>query len=101
MPNRRTFVATNHITSLEKTNRQLQARLAAVEQEVIRLRSINEKISLSVGGAPTGSQSPTQVHMDSRPLSPPPEDQQSSHLTSAGQEPPLDDSSPSPSEGDF
>ncbi|KAH8094613.1 hypothetical protein BXZ70DRAFT_348846 [Cristinia sonorae] len=90
--------ATNHITSLEKTNRQLQQRLAALEQDVIRLRAINEKISLSVG-APTNSPSPSQVNMDSRPLSPPPE---GSQLTSvAGQEPPHEDSSPSASESGY
>lgn len=90
------FTATNHITSLEKTNRQLQARLLAVEQEVVRLRAINEKISLSVGGPPANSPSPSQVNMDSRPLSPPPEGQSSSSTT--GQDAPVEESSPSESE---
>ncbi|KZT08637.1 uncharacterized protein LAESUDRAFT_648667 [Laetiporus sulphureus 93-53] len=90
--------ATNHIVSLEKQNRQLQARLAQVEQEVQRLRALNEKISLGVANTP----SPGQVNMDARPLSPPPEDSQQAHrLTSvAGQEPPSE-SSPSASEKDY
>ncbi|GBE77473.1 hypothetical protein SCP_0103480 [Sparassis crispa] len=91
--------ATNHIVSLEKSNRQLQARLAQIEQEVQRLRSLNEKISLGVGNSP----SPGQLSgMDSRPLSPPPEGSQQSQLTSvAGQEPPHEESSPSPSDGGY
>ncbi|TCD70113.1 hypothetical protein EIP91_004842 [Steccherinum ochraceum] len=91
--------ATNHIQNLEKTNRHLQSRLAAIEAEVVRLRAINEKISLGVGGGSTSSPSPSQVNMDSRPLSPPPEGPQSSQLASvAGQEPPVEESSPSASE---
>ncbi|OCH90052.1 hypothetical protein OBBRIDRAFT_731498 [Obba rivulosa] len=93
--------ATNHIVSLEKTNRQLQQRLATLEQEVQRLRSLNEKISLGVGGTP----SPDQVNMDARPLSPPPEGSQVSQqhqlASVAGQEPPREESSPSASEGGF
>lgn len=97
--------ACNHITALEKSNRQMQARLAQVESEVGRLRSLNEKISLGVGNTP----SPGQVNMDSRPLSPPPEEtkvpaqQQQHQLTSvAGQEPLREDSdSPAASEADF
>lgn len=92
--------ATNHIIALEKSSRAMQARLASVEQEVQRLRSLNEKISLGVGNSP----SPGQVNMDSRPLSPPPEgSQQIQHqLTSVvGQEPPGEESSPSASEGGF
>ncbi|THH19673.1 hypothetical protein EW146_g1538 [Bondarzewia mesenterica] len=86
--------ATNHIVSLEKTNRQLQDRLAAVEAEVMRLRSLNEKISL-------GTPSPMSMGADMRPLSPPPETSAPGHsLTSvSGQQPPHEDSSPSPSEG--
>ncbi|THH30625.1 hypothetical protein EUX98_g3553 [Antrodiella citrinella] len=93
--------ATNHITSLEKTNRQLQTRLAALESEVVRLRQINEKISLSVGGQPDNSPSPSQVNMDSRPLSPPPEGHPSQLTSVAGQEPPVEESSPSASEGGY
>ncbi|KAI0931469.1 hypothetical protein AcW1_001137 [Taiwanofungus camphoratus] len=92
--------ATNHIIALEKSSRAMQARLASVEQEVQRLRSLNEKISLGVGNSP----SPGQVNMDTRPLSPPPEgSQQIQHqLTSVvGQEPPGEESSPSASEGGF
>jgi len=94
--------ACNHIVSLEKSNRQLQTRLAQIEAEVQRLRSLNEKISLGVGNTP----SPGQVNMDARPLSPPPEEsqaQQQHQLTSvAGQEPPREDSrSPEVSEGDY
>ncbi|CCM03785.1 uncharacterized protein FIBRA_05932 [Fibroporia radiculosa] len=94
--------ACNHITSLEKSNKALQARLAQVELEVGRLRSLNEKISLGVGNSP----SPSQVNMDSRPLSPPPEDSQTSQphqlASVAGQAPPREDSrSPSASEAGF
>lgn len=39
--------ATNHIVLLEKTNQELKARINALEQEMSRLRAINEKISLS------------------------------------------------------
>lgn len=96
-------IATNHIVSLEKTNRQLQQRLATLESEVQRLRSLNEKISLGVGNSP----SPGQVNMDvARPLSPPPEGsqqmgQQHQLASVAGQEPPGEESSPSASEGGF
>ncbi|KAH9929695.1 uncharacterized protein B0H18DRAFT_1084052 [Fomitopsis serialis] len=80
--------ACNHIVSLEKSNRQLQSRLAQVEVEVVRLRTLNEKISLG-------------VNVDARPLSPPPEESQQHQLTSvAGQQPP-EESSPSASEGGF
>lgn len=86
--------ATNHIVSLEKTNRQLQQRLQAVEAEVVRLRAINEKISL---GVTNGSPSPGHIDVTSRPLSPPPEGSQQM----IGTDPSLDQSSPSASEGDF
>ncbi|KAI0081116.1 hypothetical protein K474DRAFT_1588342 [Panus rudis PR-1116 ss-1] len=62
--------ATNHIQMLEKQNRELQERLQQVEDEIIRLRAINEKISLT--SLPAGD-SPSQVNLDSRPLSPPPD----------------------------
>ena len=38
--------ATNHIVSLEKSNQDLKARINTLEQEMDRLRAINEKISL-------------------------------------------------------
>ncbi|EMD32524.1 hypothetical protein CERSUDRAFT_58152 [Gelatoporia subvermispora B] len=93
--------ATNHIVSLEKTNRQLQQRLAAIEQEVQRLRSLNEKISLAAGNTP----SPGSMDV-ARPLSPPPEGSQQvpqQHQLSsvAGQEPPGEESSPSASESGY
>ncbi|KAI0673582.1 hypothetical protein C8Q78DRAFT_1067877 [Trametes maxima] len=96
--------ATNHIASLEKSNRTLQQRLAALEAEVTRLRALNEKISLAANNSP----SPGQVNMETRPLSPPPEgsqQQQSSaqhQLASvAGQDPPVAESSPSASESGY
>ncbi|KAI0718869.1 hypothetical protein C8T65DRAFT_569940 [Cerioporus squamosus] len=91
--------ATNHIVNLEKTNRQLQQRLASLEAEVTRLRSLNEKISLGVNNTP----SPGHVNMDSRPLSPPPEGSQSSggHHQLSTVEPPIAESSPSPSESGY
>jgi cell division protein FtsB len=39
-------LATNHIVLLEKANQELKARINALEQEMTRLRAINEKISL-------------------------------------------------------
>ena len=100
-------LATNHIVNLEKTNRQLQQRLAALESEVARLRALNEKISLGVSNSP----SPGQVSMDSRPLSPPPEGTQQSQqqpqaaqhqlASVAGQDPPVAEDSPSASESGY
>ncbi|KAI9057072.1 hypothetical protein FKP32DRAFT_1584706 [Trametes sanguinea] len=84
--------ATTHITNLEKTNRQMQQRLATLEAE---------KISL----AATNTPSPGQVNMETRPLSPPPEgtQQQSQHQLAsvAGQDPPVAESSPSASESGY
>ena len=78
--------ATNYIIQLDKSTRQMQTRLAALEAEVQRLRTLNEKISLSVGGTPeamggggpgNGMAGPAgMVHPMDRPLSPPPEGQQ-------------------------
>lgn len=45
-PNNTPNLATNHIVLLEKTNQELKARINALEQEMARLRAINEKISL-------------------------------------------------------
>ncbi|KAF5375236.1 hypothetical protein D9758_000516 [Tetrapyrgos nigripes] len=66
--------ATNHIVHLETTNRELQARLAHLEQEMTRLRSLNEKISL-----PSSSETPSPGVFDGRPISPPPDAPLSSH----------------------
>ncbi|KAJ3553921.1 hypothetical protein NP233_g12533 [Leucocoprinus birnbaumii] len=46
--------ATNHIVFLEKSNQELKARINALEQEMSRLRAINEKISLSNTELPPG-----------------------------------------------
>ncbi|KAI6012548.1 hypothetical protein F5J12DRAFT_538758 [Pisolithus orientalis] len=95
--------ATNHIIYLEKTTQEMQARLLVLEQEVQRLRAVNEKISL---GVPSATPSPGSVAavtnngnnamhgIDSRPLSPPPEPGMPAHsLTHVqGQEPPREDS---------
>lgn len=59
--------ATTHIVSLEKSNKDLQARINALEQEVHRLRILNEKISLSA------NETPSPGMFDGRPLSPPPD----------------------------
>lgn len=78
----------------------MQARLLVLEQEVQRLRAVNEKISLGVANSPSPS---NNMHgVDNRPLSPPPEPGMPSHsLTHVqGQEPPREDSrSPAASEG--
>jgi len=44
--------ATNHIVFLEKSNQDLKARINALEQEMDRLRAINEKISLGHADLP-------------------------------------------------
>lgn len=104
--------ATNHIIYLEKTTQEMQARLLVLEQEVQRLRAVNEKISLGVSNSPspgtvgamstTGSVGSGTMHgLDSRPLSPPPEPGLPAHSLAhvQGQEPPREDSrSPTASE---
>ncbi|KAI0715100.1 hypothetical protein C8Q76DRAFT_619010 [Earliella scabrosa] len=90
--------ATNHIVNLEKTNRQLQQRLATLEQEVSRLRALNEKISLGVTNTPSPG---GHVNMDSRPLSPPPEGSQGGQHQLASVDQPPADSSPSASESGY
>ena len=85
---------------LEKSNIEMQARLAQAELEVQRLRALNEKISLS------SSKSSTGHSLDQRSLSTTPDNgpsQLSRHnLTSIGsQNPPREDSSPSASEQDY
>lgn len=91
--------ATAHIINLDKSARQMQTRLSALESEVQRLRSLNEKISLSVGStpeAPSNAVGQSMVHNMERPLSPPPEgisQPQSSHnLVPVTSEPPREDS---------
>ncbi len=51
------LLAVNHVIALEKENKELRARIAFLEQESQRLRSINEKISLQSEGtaSPDGS----------------------------------------------
>ncbi|KAF9270790.1 hypothetical protein L218DRAFT_57664 [Marasmius fiardii PR-910] len=61
--------ATNYITQLEAQNQELQNRLQYLEQEMQRLRALNEKISLPSRDSP----SPGTFDADARPLSPPPE----------------------------
>ncbi|KAF7793473.1 hypothetical protein EIP86_004585 [Pleurotus ostreatoroseus] len=86
--------ATNYIIQQEKLNRQLQARLDDIEAEVGRLRSLNEKISLSASNT-----SPSPAHIHSRPLSPPSEGDSPKHSQmSMSQDHPVE-SSPEPSEG--
>jgi len=59
--------ATNHIMALEKENKELQQRIAFLEQESQRLRALNEKISLSAESTPAPENAP------GRPISPPPD----------------------------
>jgi len=98
-----TLVATNHIIYLEKTTQEMQARLLVLEQEVQRLRAVNEKISLgvtntpspgTVAGAATNNGGNAMHGIDSRPLSPPPEPGMPPHSLAhvQGQEPPREDS---------
>lgn len=83
-------LATNHIVSLEHSTNEMQARLAHLEQEVKRLRAINEKISLGVDTTPSPGNT---TLLDRRPLSPPPDGPISHSLTSIkGQEPPREES---------
>ncbi|KAK2461480.1 hypothetical protein APHAL10511_005943 [Amanita phalloides] len=90
--------ATNHIIALEKTNKELRERLANLEQEMQRLRSINEKISLTVAEATSPAM------FDGRALSPPADAVHPMHSLASvkGQQPPLEDlSSPSASENGY
>ncbi|KAJ3773687.1 hypothetical protein FB446DRAFT_516934 [Lentinula raphanica] len=59
--------ATNHIIHLEAVNRELQARLESLESEMHRLRTLNEKISLTSNTPSPG------MFSEARPLSPPPD----------------------------
>jgi hypothetical protein len=87
--------ATNHIIALEKENKELQQRIAFMEQESQRLRALNEKISLSSEGTPSPENSL------GRPISPPPDTAPTGHslVSIRGQQPPSEHSSPSASEG--
>ena len=85
---------------LEKTNQEMQARLAQAEIEVQRLRALNEKISLS------GPKLPGNHDLGQRPLSTTPDNGVSQHsrhnlATIGNQNPPREDSSPSASETDY
>ncbi|XP_006454972.1 hypothetical protein AGABI2DRAFT_189489 [Agaricus bisporus var. bisporus H97] len=64
--------ATNHIMLLEKTNQDLKARINALEQEMARLRGINEKISLgSTDLVPSVFEGKTLAVTDASALTPP------------------------------
>ena len=61
----------------------MQTRLAALENEVQRLRALNEKISLSVGaGSPEGPGLVQPMPHSIERMSPPPENKAMSQLTS-------------------
>ncbi|KIK70517.1 hypothetical protein GYMLUDRAFT_65742 [Collybiopsis luxurians FD-317 M1] len=60
--------ATNHIQHLENVNRELQNRLATLDAEMHRLRTLNEKISLTSNNTPSPG-----LFSEARPLSPPPD----------------------------
>jgi hypothetical protein len=95
-------IATNHIIALEKSNHEMQARILTLEQEVLRLRGLNEKISLGVDTPSPGQSGPIHSSIDSRPLSPPPENVPTHSLTSVrGQDSSRENSSPSASENGF
>jgi hypothetical protein len=88
--------------ALEKENKELQARIAALEQESNRLRSLNEKISLHSEG--TASPEPHRHNTTTPdaliPSAPIPTPSSLAHsLTPVrGQRPPSEHSSPSASE---
>ncbi|KIM88739.1 hypothetical protein PILCRDRAFT_95401 [Piloderma croceum F 1598] len=93
--------ATNHIANLEQSTAEMQARLTHLEQEVKRLRAINEKISLGLENTPSPGNTASLHSNDRIPLSPPPDEPMSHSLASVkGQEPPREESrSPSASDG--
>ena len=87
-------LATNYIIQLDKSTRQMQTRLAALENEVQRLRALNEKISLSVGaGSPEGPGLVQPMPHSIERMSPPPENKAMSQLTSVTTQPLREDSS--------
>ncbi|KAK1218709.1 hypothetical protein PQX77_018608 [Marasmius sp. AFHP31] len=67
--------ATNYITQLEAEKRDLESRLNFLDQEMQRLRSLNEKISLPSRDSPP----PGKFDPDARPLSPPPDIPMTNH----------------------
>jgi hypothetical protein len=75
----------------------MQDRLNELEQEMQRLRAVNEKISLG------STETPSPRMFDGRQLSPTPDGPPQSHSLASvrGQEPPSEESSPSASEGGF
>ncbi|TFK77534.1 hypothetical protein BDN72DRAFT_48475 [Pluteus cervinus] len=87
--------ATNHIVALENTNKDLLARINQLEQDIQRLRAINEKISLG------STETPSPPMFDGRPPSPPPDAPlaPTGHPLPAAKEPPSDNSSPSSDNG--
>lgn len=86
--------ATNYIIQLDKSTRQMQTRLAALENEVQRLRALNEKISLSVGaGTPEGPPIIQAMPHSIERMSPPPENKTISQLVPVTVQPPREDSS--------
>jgi len=89
--------ATNHITALEKANKEMMARLAELEAEMARLRAVNEKISLG------STETPSPGMFDAKQLSPPPDGSTATHSLKSvrGQEPPSEHSSPSASENGY
>ncbi|KAL1748924.1 hypothetical protein HDZ31DRAFT_59810 [Schizophyllum fasciatum] len=65
--------AVNRIRELEMENTEMQRRLVAAESEVLRLRTINERLTLGPDSQGTPSPSPATTMHDARPLSPPPD----------------------------
>ncbi|KAF9531861.1 hypothetical protein CPB83DRAFT_891205 [Crepidotus variabilis] len=86
--------AVNHIMTLEKENKELQARIAFLDQESQRLRALNEKISLhSEGTASPDASMNRQATPDVNASLP-----AHSLASIRGQQPPSEHSSPSASE---
>ncbi|KIY50687.1 hypothetical protein FISHEDRAFT_16655, partial [Fistulina hepatica ATCC 64428] len=68
--------ATNHIVLMEKTNKELQERIATLEAEMQRLRALNEKLSRGSGAQDTPSPATATPQDRATPfdrMSPPPE----------------------------
>jgi hypothetical protein len=80
--------ATKHIVDIERRNEEMQARLTALEGEVRRLRTLNEKISLAHGIAPA---SPASIAMSGSNAATP---------SGSGATPPAHSTSP-PGDGEF
>lgn len=77
--------ATSRIVQLETENQKLEKRMEALHDDIARLQSLNEKISLAGGGGPmigmSGSVGSGTPSPGRRPLSPPPEKQASSNAS--------------------